>query len=132
MDGWSHATWNYAKNSCGGGDCQSYLNLVNQKSTRLGCSYAICSRNSPFGNLEHGQWVNFVCNYSPPYVSGQKPWTTTGRLRESELELDAQEGTVFAEGFEEANMINSKEHESDIYGKYTVYTNEYGHYAMAV
>ncbi|KAG6406704.1 hypothetical protein SASPL_134313 [Salvia splendens] len=57
--------YNYGSNSCVGGECLHYTQVVWRNSNRLGCARARC---------DNGWWF-ISCNYAPPgnYV-GQRPY----------------------------------------------------------
>lgn len=74
VDSWASesANYDYAAGKCSG-TCGHYTQVVWRKTTEVGCGYAKCSTNSPFGSSK--TWYNWVCQYNPPgnYV-GQKPY----------------------------------------------------------
>ncbi|XP_073270901.1 pathogenesis-related leaf protein 6-like [Primulina huaijiensis] len=57
--------YNYGSNSCVGGECLHYTQVVWRNSVRLGCARAQCNNG----------WWYISCNYDPPgnYV-GQRPY----------------------------------------------------------
>ncbi|XP_057788050.1 pathogenesis-related leaf protein 6-like [Salvia miltiorrhiza] len=59
------ANYNYASNSCVGGECLHYTQVVWRNSVRLGCARALCNNG----------WWFVSCNYDPPgnYI-GQRPY----------------------------------------------------------
>jgi pathogenesis-related protein 1 len=74
VDSWASevSDYDYASGKCSG-VCGHYTQVVWRNSTELGCGYAKCTANSPFGSSK--TWYNWVCQYNPPgnYV-GQKPY----------------------------------------------------------
>ncbi|PIN16202.1 Defense-related protein containing SCP domain [Handroanthus impetiginosus] len=57
--------YNYNSNSCFGGECLHYTQVVWRNSVRLGCARARCN---------NGLWF-ISCNYAPPgNVVGQRPY----------------------------------------------------------
>ncbi len=70
---WAH--YNYASNSCAGGQqCGHYTQMVWRGTSDLGCGIRNCSTGSPFGS-QYPNWTLVVCNYNPPgnYI-GQRPY----------------------------------------------------------
>lgn len=57
--------YNYGSNSCVGGDCGHYTQVVWRDSVRLGCARARCNNG----------WYFVSCNYDPPgnYI-GERPY----------------------------------------------------------
>ncbi|KAL6211854.1 hypothetical protein ACLB2K_017077 [Fragaria x ananassa] len=55
--------YDYASNSCVGGECGHYLQVIWNTSTHLGCAKARCKNG--------GTWIG--CNYKPP-PSGDRPY----------------------------------------------------------
>ncbi|OVA16075.1 Allergen V5/Tpx-1-related [Macleaya cordata] len=57
--------YNYGSNSCQGGECLHYTQVVWRNSVRLGCASVTCRTGGTF----------VICNYGPPgnYV-GQRPY----------------------------------------------------------
>jgi len=41
-----------------------YSQIIWSTTTRVGCAWTQCSRNSPFPSYSHGQWTYLVCNYA--------------------------------------------------------------------
>jgi pathogenesis-related protein 1 len=70
------AYYDYATNTCESGKvCGHYTQVVWRDSIQLGCGMTNCTKNNPFTADGSGNWVLWVCNYSPPgnYV-GEKPY----------------------------------------------------------
>ena len=59
------ANYDYNSNSCAGGECRHYTQVVWKNTVRLGCAKVICDNGGTF----------IGCNYDPPgnYV-GQRPY----------------------------------------------------------
>ncbi|RYR44601.1 hypothetical protein Ahy_A08g040911 [Arachis hypogaea] len=61
-----HENYDHVTNSCVGGECHAYTQLVWKQSTRLGCARVTCHNHS--GTLVR-------CNYEPPgNIPGQRPY----------------------------------------------------------
>jgi pathogenesis-related protein 1 len=57
--------YNYASNSCRGGACGNYTQVIWKDTREVGCGMALCNDNAQI----------WVCNYSPAgNVIGQKPY----------------------------------------------------------
>ncbi|PIN16201.1 Defense-related protein containing SCP domain [Handroanthus impetiginosus] len=57
--------YDYNSNSCVGGECHHYTQVVWRNSVRLGCARARCNNG----------WWFISCNYSPPgNIAGQRPY----------------------------------------------------------
>ncbi|KAB1208614.1 Pathogenesis-related leaf protein 6 [Morella rubra] len=55
----------YSSNSCVGGECLHYTQVVWRNSARLGCSRVLCNNG----------WWFVTCNYNPPgNYEGQRPY----------------------------------------------------------
>jgi uncharacterized protein YkwD len=70
------AHYTYETNGCSSGEaCGHYTQIVWRDSAKLGCGRALCKTGSPFGDVNGGEWQNWVCQYDPPgnYV-GEKPY----------------------------------------------------------
>lgn len=69
------ADYDLNSNTCAGGTCGHYTQIVWDSTTALGCGVATCPGNvSPFGTNE--PWQLLVCNYNPPgNFFGQAPYT---------------------------------------------------------
>lgn len=65
------AMYNYSANTCSG-TCGHYTQVVWRSSTKLGCGFKACSKNSPFAQFQN--WYIVVCNYSPPGNNGSRPY----------------------------------------------------------
>jgi pathogenesis-related protein 1 len=64
-------SYDLAANSCSG-TCGHYTQLVWRPTTSVGCGWASCAANSPFGN---GRWTLWVCDYSPAgNVNSARPY----------------------------------------------------------
>ncbi|PRQ22203.1 hypothetical protein RchiOBHm_Chr6g0247701 [Rosa chinensis] len=60
--------YDYNSNSCVGGECGHYLQVIWNTSTHLGCAKARCNNG--------GTWIG--CNYNPP-PSGDRPYNPPPR-----------------------------------------------------
>ncbi|XP_025670691.2 pathogenesis-related leaf protein 6-like [Arachis hypogaea] len=61
-----HENYDHVTNSCVGGECHAFTQLVWKQSTRLGCARVTCHNHS--GTLVR-------CNYEPPgNIPGQRPY----------------------------------------------------------
>lgn len=57
--------YNYRSNSCVGGECLHYTQIVWRKSVHLGCARVKCTNG----------WMFVICNYDPPgNVEGERPY----------------------------------------------------------
>jgi pathogenesis-related protein 1 len=71
-----------------------YTQLIWQTTTKVGCAYQNCNKNSPFASSYGPNWVFVVCDYSTsgnvltkyPYTA--KGYTATSTLEETEDEED--------------------------------------------
>lgn len=71
--------YNYQSNSCVGGVCGHYTQVVWRKSVRLGCARLRCNTGGTF----------IICNYDPPgNYAGQRPYSDL----DLDLDLDLAEG----------------------------------------
>lgn len=59
--------YDYATNSClDGVDCGHYTQIIWASTTSIGCGFAICTVNNPWGSQYNSfPWLNWVCNYNP-------------------------------------------------------------------
>ncbi|KDO37905.1 hypothetical protein CISIN_1g039461mg, partial [Citrus sinensis] len=58
--------YNYNSNTCVGGECRHYTQVVWRNSVRLGCARVKCNNN-------RGTFV--ICSYDPPgNVAGKRPY----------------------------------------------------------
>ncbi|KAH7518581.1 hypothetical protein FEM48_Zijuj09G0186600 [Ziziphus jujuba var. spinosa] len=61
-----NANYDHDSNSCVGGACEKYTQVVWQDSTSVGCAHRWC---------QYGQAIIVACNYSPPgNIAGQLPY----------------------------------------------------------
>jgi len=74
VDAWVSEVENYdyARNACSG-TCGHYTQVIWRNSTKLGCAFRNCTKNSPFSGFS--QWQFWVCNYDPPgNFNDEKPY----------------------------------------------------------
>lgn len=74
--GWANEApnYNYATDTCTGGQCGHYTQMVWRTTTAVGCGLRQCTANSPF-QPPFTNWTLVVCNYSPAgNITGQRPY----------------------------------------------------------
>lgn len=73
--GWADEfpNYNYAANTCAGGQCGHYTQVVWRTTTQVGCAWKQCTTGSPF-QPPFTNWTLVVCQYSPAGNNGQRPY----------------------------------------------------------
>jgi hypothetical protein len=72
-------SWDCHKNHCSAdkdgnkGSCGSFLQAIDDDTTRMGCGYRLCEVNSPFGK-ESPDWNYLVCWYNPQLSAVERPF----------------------------------------------------------
>jgi len=66
--------WDCRRNRCTKGKgCGTFLQAVNDETTRIGCGFKRCEENSPFGEKSE-KWNFLVCWYNPMLAPRARPF----------------------------------------------------------
>jgi len=70
--------WDCERNNCRDergreAQCGAFRQAFDQHTTKIGCGFKICQRDSPFGDVSTS-WNNFVCWYNPMIRRDERPF----------------------------------------------------------
>jgi len=69
----SSRMWDCDRNVCEDRSCGTFLQAVNEETTRIGCGFKVCEENSPYG-AKAAKWNFLVCFYNPMLRSKARPF----------------------------------------------------------